>query len=142
MVHIQAMRELPPLGIQMDGKKKTHIRPANETVYWDKYRPEDMWSMSGDTRKRDKRKEYMISEREEKVLEMRYGLKDGVTHTLNETGIAFNVTGTRIRQIEHKAMEEITGVVFCGIGQGNVSHKEVAQLVKEVYEEYKKTKKK
>mgnify|MGYP001602365375 FL=1 len=38
---------------------------------------------------------------------MRFGLADGVTHTLEEVGKVFNVTRERIRQIEAKALEKI-----------------------------------
>jgi RNA polymerase primary sigma factor len=48
-----------------------------------------------------------LTEREQKVLEMRFGLSDGVTHTLEEVGKVFNVTRERIRQIEAKALEKI-----------------------------------
>lgn len=45
--------------------------------------------------------------REQKILEMRFGLSDGVTHTLEEVGQEFGVTRERIRQIEAKALERI-----------------------------------
>ncbi len=45
--------------------------------------------------------------REQKILEMRFGLMDGVTHTLEEVGQEFGVTRERIRQIEAKALERI-----------------------------------
>jgi RNA polymerase primary sigma factor len=45
--------------------------------------------------------------REQKILEMRFGLNDGVTHTLEEVGQEFGVTRERIRQIEAKALERI-----------------------------------
>jgi RNA polymerase primary sigma factor len=45
--------------------------------------------------------------REQKILEMRFGLTDGVTHTLEEVGQEFGVTRERIRQIEAKALERI-----------------------------------
>ncbi|MFC1756745.1 sigma-70 family RNA polymerase sigma factor [Patescibacteria group bacterium] len=45
--------------------------------------------------------------RERKILEMRFGLTDGVTHTLEEVGREFGVTRERIRQIEAKAIEKI-----------------------------------
>lgn len=48
-----------------------------------------------------------LSPREQKILEMRFGLKDGVTHTLEEVGKIFGVTRERIRQIEAKALDKI-----------------------------------
>ena len=48
-----------------------------------------------------------LSLKERKILEMRHGLTDGVTHTLEEVGKEFGVTRERIRQIEAKAHEKI-----------------------------------
>ncbi len=48
-----------------------------------------------------------LTPREQKILEMRFGLVDGVAHTLEEVGKEFNVTRERIRQIEAKALEKI-----------------------------------
>ena len=48
-----------------------------------------------------------LSPREQKILEMRFGLNDGVSHTLEEVGQEFDVTRERIRQIEAKALERI-----------------------------------
>jgi RNA polymerase primary sigma factor len=48
-----------------------------------------------------------LAPREQKILEMRFGLGDGVTHTLEEVGQEFGVTRERIRQIEAKALEKI-----------------------------------
>jgi RNA polymerase primary sigma factor len=48
-----------------------------------------------------------LSPREQKILEMRFGLVDGVAHTLEEVGKEFEVTRERIRQIESKALEKI-----------------------------------
>ncbi|RJP44337.1 RNA polymerase sigma factor RpoD [Candidatus Parcubacteria bacterium] len=48
-----------------------------------------------------------LSDREQRILKMRFGLEDGVTHTLEEVGKAFGVTRERIRQIEAKALEKI-----------------------------------
>ena len=48
-----------------------------------------------------------LSPREQKILKMRFGLEDGITHTLEEVGNEFGVTRERIRQIEFKALEKI-----------------------------------
>jgi len=48
-----------------------------------------------------------LSPREQKILEMRFGLIDGVSHTLEEVGQEFDVTRERIRQIEAKALDRI-----------------------------------
>ncbi len=48
-----------------------------------------------------------LTPREKKILEMRFGLVDGVAHTLEEVGVEFGVTRERIRQIETKALEKI-----------------------------------
>lgn len=48
-----------------------------------------------------------LTEREAKVLQMRYGLEDGQPKTLEEVGKAFQVTRERIRQIEAKALRKL-----------------------------------
>lgn len=48
-----------------------------------------------------------LTDREEKVLRMRYGLYDGVPKTLEQVGLKFNVTRERIRQIESKAIKKL-----------------------------------
>ena len=49
----------------------------------------------------------VLSNREREVLQMRYGLKDGRPHTLEEVGQQFGVTRERIRQIETKALRKL-----------------------------------
>lgn len=48
-----------------------------------------------------------LTEREKKVIELRYGLDDGEIKTLEEVGIIFNLTRERIRQIEVKAIRKL-----------------------------------
>lgn len=58
---------------------------------------------------RERLKEILIdlTPREQKILAMRFGLNDGITHTLEEVGQEFGVTRERIRQIEAKSLEKI-----------------------------------
>jgi RNA polymerase primary sigma factor len=48
-----------------------------------------------------------LSEREREVLELRFGLKDGKDHTLEEVSSYFDVTRERVRQIEAKALRKL-----------------------------------
>jgi RNA polymerase primary sigma factor len=48
-----------------------------------------------------------LTEREKKVLQLRFGLKDGRARTLEEVGDEFSVTRERIRQIEGKALRKL-----------------------------------
>lgn len=48
-----------------------------------------------------------LSEREQKILRLRFGLEDGKNHTLEEVGQEFSVTRERIRQIEAKALAKL-----------------------------------
>lgn len=50
-----------------------------------------------------------LTPREQKILRMRFGLDDGITHTLEEVGREFGVTRERIRQIEAKSIERMRG---------------------------------
>lgn len=49
----------------------------------------------------------VLTEREQKILKMRFGLDDGKSHTLEEVGQEFSVTRERIRQIEAKALSKL-----------------------------------
>ena len=49
----------------------------------------------------------VLTEREQKILKMRFGLEDGKSHTLEEVGQEFAVTRERIRQIEAKALTKL-----------------------------------
>ncbi len=57
-----------------------------------------------------------LSDREKKILEMRFGLDDNITHTLEEVGKVFGVTRERIRQIEAKSLLKLK------------AHKDIAKL--------------
>jgi RNA polymerase primary sigma factor len=48
-----------------------------------------------------------LTQREEKIMKMRFGLEDGSEHTLEEIGLEFAVTRERIRQIEAKALRKL-----------------------------------
>ncbi len=48
-----------------------------------------------------------LTEREQKIVKMRFGLEDGKSHTLEEVGQEFSVTRERIRQIEAKALVKL-----------------------------------
>ena len=50
---------------------------------------------------------HTLSPREEQVIRMRFGLTDGVPHTLEDVGAYFNITRERIRQIEAKAIRKL-----------------------------------
>jgi len=48
-----------------------------------------------------------LTDREKKIVEMRFGLIDGAVHTLEEVGREFVITRERVRQIEAKALEKM-----------------------------------
>jgi RNA polymerase primary sigma factor len=50
---------------------------------------------------------HTLTRREEKIMKMRFGLEDGLEHTLEEVGRSFAVTRERIRQIEAKALRKL-----------------------------------
>ncbi len=65
--------------------------------------------LTAQTLLREKIKEILIdlTPREQEILKMRFGLTDGITHTLEEVGKRFGVTRERIRQIEAKSLVKI-----------------------------------
>ena len=73
---------------------KKAISPANATVY-SMLREEIEEILEG------------LTERERKILILRFGLEDGAPKTLEEVGSLFNVTRERIRQIEAKALKKL-----------------------------------
>jgi RNA polymerase primary sigma factor len=52
-----------------------------------------------------------MTPREKKILTLRFGLKNGVTHTLNETAKYFGITRERVRQIETVAMNKLRNIL-------------------------------
>ena len=50
---------------------------------------------------------HKMSDRERKILSLRFGLKDGIKHTLRETSEHFGITRERVRQIESVAMRKL-----------------------------------
>ena len=91
-----------PVGEEEDGKSKLGDFLADDKIL----------SPDQDSSRRiisDQVKEILgdLPPKERKILEMRHGLLDGYTHTLEEVGKVFGVTRERIRQIEAKAHEKI-----------------------------------
>ncbi len=58
-------------------------------------------------KKRLKEVSSQLTDREKEILSMRFGLKDGIIHTLDQVGKKFGVTRERIRQVQAKALEKI-----------------------------------
>jgi RNA polymerase primary sigma factor len=54
-----------------------------------------------------------LSDREQKVIKMRFGIDDNTPRTLDEIGDTFNVTPERIRQIEAKALRKLRNAMSC-----------------------------
>jgi RNA polymerase primary sigma factor len=53
-----------------------------------------------------------MNDRERKILDLRFGLSSGVTHTLGETAKVFGITRERIRQIESAALEKLRAFII------------------------------
>ena len=73
---------------------KSAISPANATAY--SMLKSEMEDVLGS-----------LSEREKKVLQLRFGIGDGYPRTLEEVGVIFKVTRERVRQIEAKALRKL-----------------------------------
>jgi len=64
-----------------------------------------------------------MSARERKILSLRFGLKDGVKHTLRETASNFGITRERVRQIESVAMRKLREYMTEEEGKGKIEVK-------------------
>jgi RNA polymerase primary sigma factor len=53
-----------------------------------------------------------MSKRERKILDLRFGLKNGVQHTLRDTAKCFGITRERVRQIESAAMRKMKEIMI------------------------------
>lgn len=53
-----------------------------------------------------------MTPREKKILTLRFGLKDGINHTLNDTAKHFGITRERVRQIETAAMKKLRNIIL------------------------------
>jgi RNA polymerase primary sigma factor len=58
-----------------------------------------------------------MNDREKKILDLRFGLNDGATHTLGETAKMFGITRERVRQIESAALEKLRGFIMQQTGE-------------------------
>ncbi len=58
-----------------------------------------------------------MNEREKKILDLRFGLTDGATHTLGETAKMFGITRERVRQIESAALEKLRVFIMQQTGE-------------------------
>ncbi|MBU1888350.1 MAG: RNA polymerase sigma factor RpoD/SigA [Candidatus Omnitrophica bacterium] len=58
-----------------------------------------------------------MNEREKRILDLRFGLSDGTTHTLGETAKYFNITRERVRQIESATLEKLRAYIIQQSGE-------------------------
>ena len=73
-------------------------------------------SFSDEIRRREYLDEWLshLTESEEKVIQMRFGLNDGDPETLDKIGKQFGITRERVRQIETQALNKLKDVVRTG----------------------------
>jgi RNA polymerase primary sigma factor len=57
---------------------------------------------------------HTLSQREERIIRLRFGIGDGCPRTLEEVGSIFNITRERVRQIESKALKKLRHPSKCG----------------------------
>ena len=62
-----------------------------------------------------------MSQREKEILELRFGLKDGEIHTLNEAAQKFGITRERVRQIEALALKKLRSIIKAEDGTARLS---------------------
>jgi RNA polymerase primary sigma factor len=100
---------------------------------------EDPQTTAASSLLREKIREILVSlsEREQKVLSLRFGLDDGYSRTLEEVGQQFNVTRERIRQIEAKALRKMRHPTR--IRQLNGFFEAATKLSREGFEDFKKS---
>lgn len=89
-----------PVGEEDDSHLGDFVQDYNMPV------PEDVATQTA-LRQQIKEALETLSDREQKVLELRFGLNDGKQRTLEEVGAEFHVTRERIRQIEAKALRKL-----------------------------------
>ena len=70
--------------------------PGPDQLTYAKITKDHLWKILGD-----------LTDRDKKIVEMRFGLTDGAVHTLEEVGREFVITRERVRQIEAKALEKM-----------------------------------
>jgi RNA polymerase primary sigma factor len=101
---------------------------------------EDPQTTAASSLLREKLREILVtlSEREQKVLSLRFGLDDGYSRTLEEVGQQFNVTRERIRQIEAKALRKMRHPTR--IRQLNGFFEAAVKVGREGFDDFKKSK--
>ena len=92
-VEQEAFSLLDTLGMDVAGSMSFYVKQPSSATYIGKGQLEEVLGT--------------LTEREQKVLRLRFGLDDGRARTLEEVGKEFNVTRERIRQIEAKALRKL-----------------------------------
>lgn len=87
-----------PIG---DDKDFGDFMADNETI------PPDQSAMNAQCQEQTEQVLRGLSPREAEIIRLRFGLKEGRTHTLEEVGLQFKITRERVRQIEGKAIEKL-----------------------------------